>query len=119
MLDLKPQPFELDPIEISPVEVIRDLQLHRLKWSLRHAYENVPHYTRAFDAVGVKPDDLKSLADLAKFPFTAKADLRANYPFGMLLCRAQTWRASMPRRAPQASQPLSATPSAISTPGPI
>jgi phenylacetate-CoA ligase len=83
VLDLKPQKFDLDPIEISPVEVIRDLQLHRLKWSLRHAYQNVPHYTRAFDAAGVKPDDLRSLADLAKFPFTGKADLRANYPFGM------------------------------------
>ncbi len=83
MLELRPQTFELDPIEISPVEVIRDLQLHRLKWSLRHAYQNVPHYTRAFDALGVKPDDLQTLADLAKFPFTAKADLRANYPFGM------------------------------------
>ena len=83
MLDLKPQPFELDPVEISPVEVIRDLQLHRLKWSLRHAYENVPHYQRAFDAAGVKPADLQSLADLARFPFTAKADLRDNYPFGM------------------------------------
>ncbi len=83
MLDLTPQPFELDPVEMSPVEVIRDLQLHRLKWSLRHAYENVAHYRRAFDAAGVKPDDLTSLADLAKFPFTAKADLRANYPFGL------------------------------------
>ena len=83
MLDLTPKPFELDPVEVSPVEVIRDLQLHRLKWSLRHAYKNVPHYTRAFDRAGVKPDDLQSLADLAKFPFTIKSDLRDNYPFGM------------------------------------
>ena len=83
VLDLKPQPSELDPVEISPVEVIRDLQLHRLKWSLRHAYENVPHYRRAFDAAGVRAEDVQTLADLAKFPFTGKADLRANYPFGM------------------------------------
>ena len=83
MLDLQPKSFELDPIEISPVDVIRDLQLQRLKWSLRHAYENVQHYRRAFDAAGVQPGDLNSLSDLAKFPFTAKADLRANYPFGM------------------------------------
>jgi len=84
MHDLAPQRFELDPIEIAPVEAIRDLQLARLKWSLRHAYENVAHYRRAFDAKGVRPEDLKSLADLRHFPFTAKADLRASYPFGML-----------------------------------
>ncbi len=83
MFDLTPQRHELDPIEIAPVEVIRDLQLHRLTWSLRHAYENVPHYRAAFDAKGIKPEDLMSLADLAKFPFTVKADLRENYPFGM------------------------------------
>ena len=83
MQDLRPQKFELEPIEISPVEVIRDLQLQRLKWSLRHAYENVPHYRRTFDEKGVRPDDLQSLADLAKFPFTKKTDLRDNYPFGL------------------------------------
>ncbi len=83
MLDLTPQRFELEPIEIAPREVIEELQLHRLKWSLRHAYENVPHYKAAFDAKGVKPGDLATLADLAKFPFTSKQDLRANYPYGM------------------------------------
>ena len=83
MQNLAPQRFELDPIEIAPVEVIRELQLHRLKWSLRHAYETVPHYRRAFDAKGVRPEDLRTLEDLHLFPFTAKADLRANYPFGM------------------------------------
>jgi phenylacetate-CoA ligase len=83
MLDLTPKVFELDPIEVSPVEAIRDVQLQRLKWSLRHAYEKVPHYKSAFDKAGVKPDDLRSLGDLAKFPFTLKSDLRANYPFGM------------------------------------
>jgi phenylacetate-CoA ligase len=83
MYDLTPQRSELDPIEIAPAEVIRDLQLKRLKWSLRHAYERVPHYRAAFDAAGVKPQDLETLGDLARYPFTAKADLRANYPFGL------------------------------------
>jgi phenylacetate-CoA ligase len=62
---------------------LRELQLRRMKWSLKHAYEKVPAYRKKFDAAGVKPKDLKMLADLAKFPFTAKADLRENYPFGM------------------------------------
>ena len=54
-----------------------------MQWTLRHAYDNVPHYRAAFDAAGVHPDDLKTLADLAKFPFTGKKDLRDNYPFGL------------------------------------
>ena len=83
MQDLTPQRSELDQIEIAPRSVIEELQLHRLKWSLRHAYENVPHYRQAFDSQGVKPEDLNSLADLTKFPFTTKHDLRANYPYGM------------------------------------
>jgi phenylacetate-CoA ligase len=60
-----------------------DLQLERMRWSLRHAYANVPHYRRAFDAAGVTPDDCATLADIARFPFTTKDDLRDNYPFGM------------------------------------
>ena len=83
MKDLTPAKAALDPIEIASRDEITSLQLDRLKWSLRHAYDNVPHYTAAFDAAGVHPDDLKSLSDLAKFPFTVKQDLRANYPFGM------------------------------------
>ncbi|OYU48024.1 MAG: phenylacetate--CoA ligase [Rhizobiales bacterium PAR1] len=83
MLDLTPPRASLDPIEIASRDEIAALQLSRLKLSLRHAYENVPHYKRAFDAAGVHPDDCKTLADLAKFPFTSKADLRDNYPFGM------------------------------------
>ncbi len=59
------------------------LQLERLQWTLRHAYANVPAYQRKFDAAGVHPDDCRELADLAKFPFTTKQDLRENYPFGM------------------------------------
>jgi len=81
--DLTPRKQDLDPIEIASRDEIEALQLHRLKWSLRHAYENVPHYRKAFDAAGVHPDDLKQLGDLAKFPFTVKSDLRENYPFGM------------------------------------
>lgn len=70
-------------IEFATRDRISTLQLERLQWSLLHAYNNVPHYRKAFDDAGVHPSDLKDLSDLAKFPFTAKADLRANYPFGM------------------------------------
>ena len=83
MKDLTPEKSSLDPIEVASIDEIRGLQLDRLKWSLRHAYENVPMYRQRFDAAGVHPDDLKSLSDLAKFPFTNKADLRDNYPFGL------------------------------------
>jgi phenylacetate-CoA ligase len=78
-----PAPDELEPIERASRDEIAALQLQRLQWSLRHAYDNVPHYRRAFDARGVHPDDLKTLADIARFPLTTKADLRENYPFGM------------------------------------
>jgi len=72
-----------EPIEKASADELRALQRERLRWSLKHAYENVPHYRKAFEAAGVHPGDLKELADLAKFPFTTKADLRASYPFGM------------------------------------
>ncbi len=75
--------FPLEPIEKAPRRKLRELQLARLKWSLKRAYEKVPHYRRKFDAAGVHPRHLNALADLAKFPFTAKADLRDTYPFGM------------------------------------
>jgi phenylacetate-CoA ligase len=78
-----PQADTLDPEERMGVDELRALQLERLQWTLRHAYANVPHYTRAFDAHGVHPDDCRELADIAKFPTTSKADLRDNYPFGM------------------------------------
>ncbi|GHH30727.1 phenylacetate--CoA ligase PaaK [Lentzea cavernae] len=83
MLDLSPQPGDLEPIETASVDELRALQLERLRWSVRHAYDNVPHHRASLDAAGVHPDDVKSLADLAKLPFTTKADLRDNYPFGM------------------------------------
>jgi phenylacetate-CoA ligase len=78
-----PEPFELEPIERASADELQLLQLERLQWTLKHAYDNVPHYRRAFDEQGVHPSDCKTLADLAKFPFTGKADLRAKYPFGM------------------------------------
>jgi phenylacetate-CoA ligase len=75
--------FPLEAIEKAPLAELRKLQLQRLQWSLHHAYENVAHYRKKFDAAGVKPEDCRTLADLHKFPFTTKADLRETYPFGM------------------------------------
>ena len=74
---------ELEPIEKASQDELQALQLQRLKATLQHAYTNVPHYRKSFDDQGIHPDDLKTLSDLSKFPFTTKADLRANYPFGM------------------------------------
>jgi phenylacetate-CoA ligase len=75
--------FPLEPIETADAEALRALQLERLQWSLQHAYDHVPHYRRKLDAAGVKPHDCRRLEDLARFPFTTKADLRETYPFGM------------------------------------
>jgi len=83
MKDLTPRKEDLEAIEIASRDEIAALQLERMKWSLAHAYENVPHYRASFDGAGVHPDDLKCLSDLAKFPFTVKQDLRDNYPFNM------------------------------------
>jgi phenylacetate-CoA ligase len=80
---IPPGSVGLDPIERASRDEVMALQLQRLKWSLSHAYTNVPHYKTAFDAAGVHPDDLTQLSDLAKFPFTVKTDLRDNYPFGL------------------------------------
>ena len=73
----------IDSIESVSVDQLRSLQLVRLRTTLRHAYSNVPHYREAFAAAGAHPRDLKSLADLARFPLLTKDDLRRNYPFGM------------------------------------
>jgi phenylacetate-CoA ligase len=81
--DLSPKPGDLEPIESASRDEITALQTERLKWSLRHAYDNVPHYRAAFDAAGAHPDDVHSLADLASFPTMGKQELRSNYPFGM------------------------------------
>ncbi len=78
-----PAPGDLEPIETASRDALGALQLERMRWSLAHAYENVPHYRRAFEAAQIHPDDLKHLDDIARFPLTAKDDLRANYPFGM------------------------------------
>ena len=83
MEDLTPRREDLDPIEIASRDEIAAFQLDRLRWSLAHAHANVPHYREAFAAAGVHPDDLRDLSDLARFPFTTKAHLRASYPFGM------------------------------------
>jgi phenylacetate-CoA ligase len=79
----KPLPGDLEPIETASRDEIAALQLERLKWSVRHTYDNVAPYRAKCEAKGVHPDDLKCLADLAKFPFMTKLDLRDNYPFGL------------------------------------
>jgi phenylacetate-CoA ligase len=89
MLDLSPRREDLEPIEVASRDEIAALQLRRLKWVLRHVYDKVPHNWKKFDAAGLHPDYLTSLDELAKFPFTAKADLRENYPFGMFAVPAE------------------------------
>jgi phenylacetate-CoA ligase len=89
MASTNPQPGsrgyipEMDDVERASRDEIMALQTKRLGWSLAHAYDNVAHYRRAFDRAGVHPSDFKQLSDLAHFPFTAKTDLRDNYPFNM------------------------------------
>src|SRR6185312_4485427 len=80
---ISPRKGDLEPIETASRDELVSLQLERLQWSLRRAYDKVPHYRQAFDTAGVHPDELKTLTDLARFPFTTKEDLRQNYPFGM------------------------------------
>ena len=80
---LPPHTDAFEPIERASRDELQALQTQRLAWTLRHAYANVPHYRAAFDAAGVRPEEFRELADLARFPFTGKAELRANYPFGM------------------------------------
>nr|WP_218869145.1 phenylacetate--CoA ligase PaaK [Leifsonia psychrotolerans] len=78
-----PLPHELDPAERLSRDELEALQLDRVRWTVRHAYANVPLYTAKFDAAGVHPDDIRSLEDVARLPFTTKEDLRQTYPFGM------------------------------------
>ena len=83
MRDRTPAPETLDPFELISIDELRATQLERLQWSVRHAYDDVPHYRRKLDEAGVRPDDLRSLDDLRRFPFTTKDDLRETYPDGM------------------------------------
>jgi phenylacetate-CoA ligase len=83
MVDASYKPYGLEPIETASRDEIAALQTQRLAWSLKHAYDNVEAYRKKFDAAGVAPSDFRRLEDIAKFPFTTKADLRDNYPFGM------------------------------------
>ncbi|SEH99987.1 phenylacetate--CoA ligase PaaK [Paracoccus alkenifer] len=83
MEDLTPRKQDLDPIEIASRDEIEALQFHRMKRSLKHAFENSPFYRNRFIEHDVHPEDLKTLRDIAKFPFTVKQDLRDNYPFGI------------------------------------
>jgi phenylacetate-CoA ligase len=78
-----PERHELEPIERASIDEIRALQLERLRGTLARVYDNVPRYRERFDAAGVHPGDLRDFADLARFPFTTKDDLRETYPFGM------------------------------------
>jgi phenylacetate-CoA ligase len=78
-----PGPGDLEPIETASADELQAVQLERLRWSVRHAYDNVAHCRKKFEAHGVHPGDLRTLEDLAKFPFTGKQDLRENYPFGL------------------------------------
>jgi phenylacetate-CoA ligase len=77
------RPDDLEPIETASRDELHALQLRRLKWSLQHAYDNVPNYRRGCDALGVHPGEVRDLEDLARFPFTTKQDLREHYPFGL------------------------------------
>ena len=106
--------YLLDPIELASRDEITALQTDLLKATLANVYNNVPHYRMAFDAAGVHPGDFKSLPDLAKFPFTTKKDLRANYPFGMFAVpQSQVMR----RQAPRVSRRWWATPPTTSAIG--
>ncbi len=79
----RPAPGDLEPVETASRDALQALQLRRLQWTLRHAYDHVPHYRTVFETAGFHPNDLRSLADLARLPFTTKKELREHYPFGL------------------------------------
>jgi hypothetical protein len=108
----------LDPIETASRDEITALQTRRLAATLRRTYECVPAIRAKFDAQGVHPDDFRGLADLVRFPLTAKADLRANYPFGLLAVREIGLPAFTLRRARLANRRWSAIRATISRCGP-
>ena len=110
---------KLDPIETASIDELQALQTARLKWTLNHAYNNVPMYKRKFDAAGVHPDDFNELADLQNSrapPSRICATTTRSIP---LRCRWSRWCASTPRRAPPESRPWWDIPRMISTTGPI
>ena len=109
--------FPLEPIEKAPRAELERLQLERLQWSLQHAYDNVPHYRKKFDAAGVKPGDCRSLEDLARFPSPPRPTCATPIRSACSPCRWTASCASMLRPAPPASRPWSATPRRTSTPG--
>ena len=116
-MTINPQPLET--IEFASRDEIEALQLTRLKWTLHHAYDNVPMYKRKFDQAGVHPDDLKQLSDLARFPYTTKQDLRDNYPFDTFAVPMEQVVRIHASSAPPAARRWWVTPSATSITGPI
>ena len=96
---IAPRPDLYDEAEKWSLDELRAKQLTRLQWSVKHAYGNVEHYRKAFDVKGIRPDDIKSLEDTRLLPLTSKADLRANYPFGMFAVpREQVVRGDSPEK---------------------
>ena len=112
-------PAELDPEERMSVDELRALQLERLQHTVRHAYENVPLYTRKLDDAGVRPADIRSLEDVRRLPFTTKADLRESYPFGMFAVPMSKVARIHASSGTTVDPPSSVTPSATSNAGPI
>jgi len=100
------------------LEEVREAQLRDLRASLARAYARVPHHRVAFDEAGVGPDDLRSLADLARFPFTTKADLRENYPFGMFAVPREQVSRIHASSGTTGRRPSWGTPGRTSTSGP-
>jgi phenylacetate-CoA ligase len=114
----KPLPGDLEPIETASRDEISVLQLARLKWSLRHTWDNVAAYREKCAASGVHPDDLKTLADLARFPFMTKADLRDHYPFGLFAVPRNQLRRLHASSGTTGNRSSSATRRTTSTTGP-
>ena len=111
--------IKLEAIETASVDELRDLQTRRLKWTLKHAYDNVPMYRRKFDAAGVHPDDFRDLSDIRKFPCTTKQDLRDNYPFDTFAVPMEQVVRVHASSGTTGKPTVVATPGGISTPGPI
>lgn len=118
MQDRTPKAEDLEPIERASIDELRALQLQRMRWSLGHAYDNVPQYRKMFDELQVHPGDLRELSDLARFPFTDKATLRANYPFDMFAVPRERISRLHASSGTTGRPRWSATPTTTSGPGP-